>query len=118
MSEFASDVSSQSEIPQISSENSITDESGWTEKEKNLLYRGIEIFGKSNIRLSQFIGSKTGSEVKYYLKNFYSEIQCASNYDVIFHDFIQETVVSSEDSVCDTSKEVLDDAEVCDVGSF
>lgn len=57
----------------VSTENYITDESGWTEKEKNLLERGIEIFGKSNIRLSQFIGSKTASEVKYYLKNFYLE---------------------------------------------
>lgn len=57
----------------ISTENSITDESGWTEKEKNLLERGIEIFGKSNIRLAQFVGTKTASEVKYYLKNFYME---------------------------------------------
>ncbi|CAH0555880.1 unnamed protein product [Brassicogethes aeneus] len=59
----------------VSTENCITDESGWTEKEKNLLERGIEIFGKSNVRLSQFIGSKTASEVKYYLKNFYTENQ-------------------------------------------
>lgn len=59
----------------VSTENSINDESGWTEKEKNLLDRGIEIFGKSNIRLSQFIGSKTSAEVKYYLKNFYVDTQ-------------------------------------------
>ncbi|XP_018571801.1 histone H2A deubiquitinase MYSM1-like isoform X2 [Anoplophora glabripennis] len=59
----------------VSTENSITDESGWTEKEKNLLDRGIEIFGKSNVRLSQFIGSKTSAEVKYYLKNFYLDGQ-------------------------------------------
>nr|CAI5869818.1 unnamed protein product [Callosobruchus analis] len=57
----------------MSTENSITDESGWTEKEKNLLERGIEIFGKSNVRLAQFIGSKTPSEVRYYMKNFYIE---------------------------------------------
>lgn len=57
----------------LSTENCITDESGWTEKEKNLLESGIEIFGKSNIRLSQFVGSKTSAEVRYYLKNFYSE---------------------------------------------
>lgn len=57
----------------LSTENCITDESGWTEKEKNLLERGIEIFGKSNVRLSQFVGSKTSAEVRYYLKNFYSE---------------------------------------------
>ncbi|XP_074029524.1 deubiquitinase MYSM1 [Leptinotarsa decemlineata] len=57
----------------VSTENSITDESGWTEKEKNLLKRGIEIFGKSYERLAQFIGSKHGSEVKYYLKNFHSD---------------------------------------------
>ncbi|CAH1171169.1 unnamed protein product [Phaedon cochleariae] len=63
----------------ICTQNSITDESGWTEKEKSLLERGIEIFGKSNDRLSQFIGSKTASEVKYYLKNFYSEHQTNAN---------------------------------------
>lgn len=65
----------------VSTENSITDESGWTEKEKNLLERGIEIFGKSNARLSQFIGSRTPSEVKYYLKNFYMEAQSCSNFN-------------------------------------
>lgn len=54
-------------------ENCITDESGWTEKEKNLLESGIEIFGKSNIRLAQFVGSKTPAEVRYYLKNFYTD---------------------------------------------
>ncbi|EFA09787.2 Histone H2A deubiquitinase MYSM1-like Protein [Tribolium castaneum] len=63
----------------VSTENSISDESGWTEKEKNLLERGIEIFGKSNVRLSQFIGSRTPAEVKYYLKNFYLEAQTSYN---------------------------------------
>ncbi|XP_044271707.1 deubiquitinase MYSM1-like [Tribolium madens] len=63
----------------VSTENSISDESGWTEKEKNLLERGIEIFGKSNVRLSQFIGSRTPAEVKYYLKNFYMEAQTSYN---------------------------------------
>lgn len=57
----------------MSTENCITDESGWTEKEKTLLERGIEIFGKSNVRLAQFVGSKTSAEVRYYLKNFYTE---------------------------------------------
>ncbi|KRT83877.1 hypothetical protein AMK59_3482 [Oryctes borbonicus] len=105
--EFVSDIPQQIEIPQIPTENLLTDESGWTEKERNLLYRGIEIFGKSNVRLSQFIGSKTPSEIKYYLKNFYSDVS-ASNYEV-FNDFIQETVVSS-DSV--TNTEVLDETEI------
>lgn len=56
-------------------ENLVNDDSGWTEKEKSLLTRGIEIFGKSSLRLSQFIGSKTSSEVRYYLKHFYSDVQ-------------------------------------------
>lgn len=112
ISEFVSDITPQTEIPQISTENSITDESGWTEKEKNLLSRGIEIFGKSNARLSQFIGSKTPSEVKYYLKNFYSDTRSRNNYGDILNDFIQETVISSHDSGSVTSKEILDDAEV------
>ncbi|XP_044763621.1 histone H2A deubiquitinase MYSM1-like [Coccinella septempunctata] len=61
-------------IGHITTENSITDESGWTEKEKTLLERGIEIFGKSPLRLSQFIGTKTPSEIKYYFKSFYMEL--------------------------------------------
>ncbi|XP_030761687.1 histone H2A deubiquitinase MYSM1-like [Sitophilus oryzae] len=65
----------QDALGHISTENCITDESGWTEKEKSLLHRGIEIFGKSSVRLSQFVGSKTSSEVKYYLKNYFSENQ-------------------------------------------
>lgn len=66
--------SDQEPIGHITTENSITDESGWTEKEKTLLERGIEIFGKSPLRLSQFIGTKTPSEIKYYLKSFYMEL--------------------------------------------
>lgn len=54
----------------LRTEDYIADESGWTGKEKSLLDRGIEIFGKSHVRLSQFIGSKTAAEVKHYLKNF------------------------------------------------
>lgn len=75
----------------VSTENSISDESGWTEKEKNLLERGIEIFGKSNIRLSQFIGSKTSSEVRYYLKNFYSE-----NHPKIQNDSVDNMSIKGE----------------------
>lgn len=60
-------------------ENLVNDESGWTEKEKSLLTRGIEIFGKSSLRLSQFIGSKTPSEVRYYFKHFYSDVQLSYN---------------------------------------
>lgn len=61
-------------------ENLVNDDSGWTEKEKSLLTRGIEIFGKSSLRLSQFIGSKTATEVRYYLKHFYSDVQLT--YDI------------------------------------
>lgn len=69
------DIQEPESLGQISTEDCITDESGWTEKEKSLLHRGIEIFGKSSVRLSQFVGSKTSSEVKYYLKNYFSENQ-------------------------------------------
>ncbi|KAF7279188.1 histone H2A deubiquitinase MYSM1-like [Rhynchophorus ferrugineus] len=71
----AVDIQETDSLGQISTEDCITDESGWTEKEKSLLHRGIEIFGKSSVRLSQFVGSKTSSEVKYYLKNYFSENQ-------------------------------------------
>ncbi|CAG9836566.1 unnamed protein product [Diabrotica balteata] len=79
----------------LSTENCITDESGWTEKEKNLLERGMEIFGKSSVRLSQFIGSKSAPEVKYYLKNFYLE-----------NHSIRKT------SECALEGDVLDDAQI------
>lgn len=80
---FSNDTSDYSEnntgIESIT--DSLTDESGWTDKEKDLLKRGIEIFGKSNSRLAQFIGSKTAHEVKYFLKNFYFDIEfsCTNN---------------------------------------
>ncbi|KAJ8920247.1 hypothetical protein NQ315_011908 [Exocentrus adspersus] len=88
----------------VSTENCITDESGWTEKEKGLLDRGIEIFGKSNIRLAQFIGSKTSAEVKYYLKNFYVDGQNAVKNinDGVFEDINDTNLVS----------DVLDDTQI------
>lgn len=87
----------------VFTENSITDESGWTEKEKMLLERGIDIFGKSNVRLSQFIGSKTASEVKYYLKNFYIEASPAAQTD------FSASVI---DDVNNLVADVLDDTQV------
>jgi hypothetical protein len=89
----------------VSTENSITDESGWTEKEKNLLERGIEIFGKSNVRLSQFIGSRTPSEVKYYLKNFYMETQTA-------YSSFNSGIVEDINIVNNLVSDILDDTQV------
>lgn len=60
-----------------------------------MLERGIEIFGKSNVRLSQFIGSKSAPEVRYYLKNFYLE-----NHS------------NRKSSECALEGDVLDDAQV------
>lgn len=101
---------------QITTENAISDESGWTKKEKNLLERGIEIFGKSHIRLAQFIGTKSANEVKYYLKNFYVNTQTCLNVTeetILDGNIIEETVVMSEniEHVSD-GNEVLDDSEV------
>lgn len=88
---------------------SITDESGWTEKEKDLLKRGIEIFGKSHFRLSQFIGSRTAAEVKYFLKNFYTDFECNVK--------LSEVVISNSERNIDERKiidygEILDETEV------
>lgn len=83
-------------------ENLVNDESGWTEKEKSLLARGIEIFGKSGLHLSQFIGSKTSSEVRYYLKNYYSDVQLSYN---VSEDF------SLEENVLDS--DILEETQVC-----
>lgn len=89
---------------------SITDESGWTEKEKDLLNRGIEIFGKSNVRLAQFIGSKNASEVKYYLKNFYCEyIQTQKN---IQNEVDLEKLLEGTPSSSITYSDIINDAEI------
>lgn len=62
----------------VCTEDNINDKSGWTEKEKTLLKRGIEIFGKNCECLSQFVGSKSASEIRYYFKHFYnSGVTCA-----------------------------------------
>ncbi|XP_017778225.1 PREDICTED: histone H2A deubiquitinase MYSM1-like [Nicrophorus vespilloides] len=96
--------------PHITTENSITDESGWTEKEKNLLNRGIEIFGKSNLNLSQFIGSRTPAEVRYFLKNFYSDVELS--YTPLNDDSqcVEETIESS--FLADDTDQILEDSEI------
>lgn len=83
-------------------ENLVSDESGWTEKEKSLLARGIEIFGKSSLRLAQFVGSKTASEVRYYLKHFYSNVQVT--YDISDVSSLEEGGLNGE---------VVGETEVC-----
>ncbi|KAB0794309.1 hypothetical protein PPYR_11148 [Photinus pyralis] len=94
---------------QILTENTITDASGWTKREKNLLERGIEIFGKSGTRLAQFIGTKTASEVKHYLKYFHTEIVVQG---LDGQPIIEETVVTSDNlNLCDDGA-VLDDFEI------
>ncbi|KAE8742925.1 hypothetical protein FOCC_FOCC011477 [Frankliniella occidentalis] len=40
----------------------------WTDKERSLLEEGLELFGRSWSRLSQFIGTKTAYQIKSYLK--------------------------------------------------
>lgn len=40
----------------------------WTDKERSLLEEGLELFGRSWSRLSQFIGTKTPHQIKSYLK--------------------------------------------------
>uniref|UniRef100_A0A8D8TWQ0 Myb-like domain-containing protein n=1 Tax=Cacopsylla melanoneura TaxID=428564 RepID=A0A8D8TWQ0_9HEMI len=79
----------------------------WTEKEKTLLESGLDLFGKSYARLSQYIGSKNSSQVKHYLRNYHPRESLASassttslncldvgsdNLDTI------EVVISSEDT--------------------
>ncbi|KAK5644658.1 hypothetical protein RI129_005958 [Pyrocoelia pectoralis] len=95
--------------PQLQSDNNVTDSSGWSKKEKNLLERGIEIFGKSSTRLSQFIGTKTANEVKYYLKHFYTESPLHGHDGQVV---IEETIVSSDNLNFSDTSEVLDDFEI------
>ncbi|CAH0389186.1 unnamed protein product [Bemisia tabaci] len=46
---------------------SIANNNAWSSKEKYLLEKGLELFGRSWIRLSQYIGSKTSSQIKAYV---------------------------------------------------
>ncbi|XP_018333074.1 uncharacterized protein LOC108742382 [Agrilus planipennis] len=66
-------VNSSKEIPSTSSGNIVSDSSGWTIKEKGLLCNGVQIFGKNNVCLAKFIGSKSADEVNFYLKHFYED---------------------------------------------
>lgn len=59
----------------------MSDESGWTEREKSLLDRGIEIFGRSALRLAQFVGSRTTAEVRHYLRHFYKDVRATCEVD-------------------------------------
>lgn len=92
---------------QVCTENVINDQSGWTDKEKSLLKRGIEIFGKSSVCLSQFIGSKTAPEVKHYLKHYFSDLQLM--YDLNDGLLTEESCLASSVAVTET---VIDENEV------
>ncbi|GLV32847.1 uncharacterized protein CBL_00446 [Carabus blaptoides fortunei] len=69
----------------ICSENKTTDESGWTEEEKTSLLKGLEIFGRNPVHLSQFIGSKTSSQVKHYLKHYYTKTAIHNSFSNVYN---------------------------------
>lgn len=106
VSTLSNDDNSNFSIEKNANDN-ISDESGWTEKEKDLLNRGIEIFGKSNVRLAQFIGSKSAAEVKYFLKNFYSNIEFSCSNSVE-----NEVILDDASQVIHSNDDVIDDKEV------
>lgn len=111
-STLSSDSSSYSFEPNNCNDNiietAITDNSGWTDKEKDLLKRGIEIFGKSNTRLAQFIGSKSATEIKHFLKNYYTDLEfkCSNS---IGNEIVLE---NCQEAQTITDDEVIDDTEV------
>lgn len=92
----------------VCTENIINDDSGWTDKEKSLLKRGIEIFGRSNVRLSQFIGSKTAAEVKHYLKHFYTGKSQIRNEVVMSTNIVKDSPTLSQ-------KEIIEENEVSSI---
>ncbi|KAK4875298.1 hypothetical protein RN001_011720 [Aquatica leii] len=98
---------------QISTENNINDDSGWTKKEKSLLERGIEIFGRSNARLAQFIGTKSTAEVKHFLKHYFVNNGTSLQLECDDQTVIEETIVTS-DSVLEISaeNEILHDSQI------
>nr|XP_022900726.1 histone H2A deubiquitinase MYSM1-like [Onthophagus taurus] len=105
------DLPVKSDAQQIVIENSVIDKSGWTEKEKDLLKRGIEIFGKSHVRLSQFIGSKSPGEVKSYLKRFY--LESTGLKDEIILECLEESIIDNgNDMEIVENKEVLTENEI------
>ncbi|XP_046407577.1 histone H2A deubiquitinase MYSM1-like [Ischnura elegans] len=62
----------------------------WTEREKSLIEKGLEMFGKSWNKIAQFIGTKTGTQVKNYVKwernsrsdeSIVTEVNSSSNFD-------------------------------------
>ncbi|XP_054276541.1 histone H2A deubiquitinase MYSM1-like [Macrosteles quadrilineatus] len=57
------------EFPSTFNAPELTDSNAWSEKEKYLLEKGLELFGRSYSRLSQYIGTKSSSQVKSYMSH-------------------------------------------------
>ncbi|BET02246.1 Myb-like, SWIRM and MPN domains 1 [Nesidiocoris tenuis] len=73
----------------------ITDVHGWTDKEKELLGRGMELFGKNWVNLSQYIGTKGPTQVRSYAKKRKLGLQVKDNVEPMPSD---ELLSSSNDN--------------------
>nr|CAD7459538.1 unnamed protein product [Timema tahoe] len=68
---FSTSLSSVDPLPTSSC---IEENDHWNEKEKDLLQKGLELFGRSWVRLAQFIGSKTSQQVKSYMRTRHNSL--------------------------------------------
>nr|CAD7587716.1 unnamed protein product [Timema genevievae] len=68
---FSTSLSSVDPLPTSSC---IEENDHWNEKEKDLLQKGLELFGRSWVRLAQFIGSKTSQQVKSYMRTQHNSL--------------------------------------------
>nr|CAD7260363.1 unnamed protein product [Timema shepardi] len=59
---------SMSTVDPLPTSSCIEENDQWNVKEKDLLQKGLELFGRSWVRLAQFIGSKTSQQVKSYMR--------------------------------------------------
>ncbi|XP_021925301.1 histone H2A deubiquitinase MYSM1-like isoform X2 [Zootermopsis nevadensis] len=82
----------------------------WSDKEKSLLENGLDLFGHSWVRLSQFIGTKSSHQVKTYVRSHLHRFGGLAN------DKYAQTSFSSESGHCSTGilgfTELIDDMQI------
>nr|CAD7194149.1 unnamed protein product [Timema douglasi] len=65
---------SMSTVDSLPTSSCIEENDQWNVKEKDLLQKGLELFGRSWVRLAQFIGSKTSQQVKSYMRTQHNSL--------------------------------------------
>ncbi|XP_069674702.1 histone H2A deubiquitinase MYSM1-like [Periplaneta americana] len=94
--------------PSPASSNWIENDS-WNDKEKTLLEKGLDLFGRSWVRLAQFIGTKSSQQVKSYVRSHHNHFGSSE-------DSCTQTPFSNESGRCNSGvfsfTELIDDMQI------